>query len=97
MPSSVSNPAIHETLSEIGAGTVCRMMFPDGLVIHLAEPRTDAPPLFKFVQLYTMPDKPFFCIEHWSAHPNALNTADGMRWIQPGSEESAEFRVWTTP
>lgn len=95
MPSSVTNPAINETLNEIGEGAVCRMIYPDGLEIHLAELPSGGPPLFKYVQLYHMPEKPFFCIEHWTAHPNSLNTVDGMRWLPPNGSESASFRVWT--
>lgn len=95
MPSPVSNPAINETLNEIAGRDECRMIFPDGLVIHLTELPSGGPPLFKFVQLYHMPEKPFFCIEHWTAHPNSLNTVDGMRWLPPGGSESAAFRVWT--
>lgn len=97
MPSSITNPEINETLSQIESATVCRLIYPDGFTIHLAEESSNPEPLFRYVQLYTIPEKPFFCIEHWTGHPNALNTVDGMRWIAAGAQETALFRMWTTP
>ena len=47
----------------------------------------DDPSFFSYVQLYTIPEQPFFCVEPWMSFPNAMNTVSGVRWLQPGQTE----------
>ena len=46
-----------------------------------------------YLQFYTMADKPFFCIEPWMGHPNALNALTGAHWLAPGEVTHGVFEV----
>jgi galactose mutarotase-like enzyme len=95
LPSSVAAPDINERLTEVDPAADVELVFPDGVTLHtLAEGVEDAR-MFPFVQLYTMTDKPFFCVEPWMAFPNALNAVKGCRWLAPGQRERARLKVWT--
>ncbi len=89
-PASVAQPELNEQLHRLGPNTTAHIIYPDGLTLHL-EARgqgTDDHP-FPYVQLYTKENKPFFCVEPWMGVPNALNTGEGVRWLQPGQRETA--------
>ena len=62
----------------------------------MAAEGVEDPNLFPYVQLYTMTEKPFFCVEPWMAAPNSLNTAKGCRWLEPGAVEHGVLRLWVT-
>ncbi len=94
-PAAITDPAINEQLLQMGKDKKASLLFPDGFEIHLcADSETDAD-RFPYVQLYTMPDKPFFCIEPWMSFPNALNTVSGVRWLAPRQTDTARFQVAT--
>ena len=92
-PASVCDPAINEVLTEVGADKTARLIQPDGFEIRMAAEGVEDPDLFRYIQLYTMPERPFFCIEPWMAFPNALNAVSGSRWLAPGQKESGVLRV----
>lgn len=92
-PASVSAPEINETLNETPDGNVTRLSFPDGFELSLEMTELSSPGLFPFVQLYTIPEKPFFCIEPWMSHPNAMNAVRGVRWLPAGATDRAVLRV----
>ncbi len=96
MPRSVTDPAINEMLTTVGADRETRLVYPDGMVLHARADGVEDPGLFPFVQLYTMEDRPFFCVEPWMGFPNALNTATGSRWIAPGKTDHGRMAVWTS-
>lgn len=96
LPVSITGPDINERLTQVGADKETRLRLPDGLRIHMAAEGVEDPDLFPYVQLYTMPDKPFFCVEPWMAFPNALNTVKGVRWLEPGASEHGVLRLWTS-
>ena len=91
-----AEPVLEQWLTKVGAGCETRVTMPDGLVIHMAAEGVEDPGLFPYVQLYTMTEKPFFCVEPWMAFPNALNTARGCRWLEPGAVEHGVLRLWVT-
>ena len=96
LPSPVTAPEINERLTEVDPGTDVELVYPDGLVLHtLAEGLEDAG-LFPYVQLYTMENSPFFCVEPWMGHPNTLNSVKGCRWLTPGQRERGILKVWTS-
>ncbi|MDZ4199397.1 MAG: aldose epimerase [Kiritimatiellia bacterium] len=92
-PVSIADPAANESLHEVVPGKPCRMTSPDGFAMELDMGSSDDPALYRYVQMYTMPDKPFFCIEPWTGHPNALNTAGGPQWLPPGRGASGFFQI----
>jgi galactose mutarotase-like enzyme len=92
-PASIQSPRVNETLNEVADRHQTRLEFPDGLRLGLEVTATSAPRMFPFVQLYTMPDQPFFCIEPWMGAPNALNTVFGARRLEPGATDTATLRL----
>jgi galactose mutarotase-like enzyme len=96
MPRSVADPAINEMLTRVETDREVRLRHPDGWVIHTRADGIEDAGMFPFVQLYTMPDRPFFCVEPWMGFPNALNTASGARWLAPGQSEHGRLMVWTS-
>ena len=79
---------LEQRLTEVGADRGMRIVMPDGFEIRMEAE------LFPYIQLYTMPDKPFLCVEPWMGVPNALNTVAGARWLKPGQVERGMLRVW---
>ena len=96
-PCSIQAPAVNETLNEVADDHVTRMIYPDGFTMGALVTRASATRLFPFVQLYTIPERPFFCIEPWMGHPNALNSLTGFRWLAPGMRDHAVFIVRAAP
>ena len=92
-PASVQAPEVNETLNEVPDDHVTRMIYPDGFTLEAVVNRVSATRLFPFVQLYTIPERPFFCIEPWMGHPNALNSLTGFRWLPPGTRDRSVFIV----
>ncbi len=94
-PVSVGDPAINEGLIEVGDPCEAIMHYPDGVAVHMVAEGEGGRRMFPFVQLYTMADKPFFCMEPWMGFPNAMNSMGSVRWLLPGGIEKAILRVWT--
>jgi galactose mutarotase-like enzyme len=97
LPQSITSPEINERLTEVAPATGVELVFPDGMVLHTVAEGVEDPHLFPFVQLYTMTENPFFCVEPWMGFPNALNTVKGCRWLAPGQREKGRLRVWASP
>lgn len=96
LPTSITNPEILEQLSYLGEDKEVRFKLPCGTKIHLCAEGIEDRDLFSYLQLYTMADKPFFCAEHWMSFPNALNTCEGVRWLEPGASESGFMKLWVS-
>lgn len=94
-PASVTSASIHEGLMEVGDPCEAALHYPDGVALHMLAEGQECRRMFPFVQLYTMPDRPFFCVEPWMGFPNAMNSMGSVRWIQPGCVENATLSVWT--
>ena len=90
LPISVMDAHASEMLLCVGEDREARLLYPDGAVIHL---RADP---FDFIQLYTLPELPFFCIEPWMSQPNGLNTVGAPRWLGPGQSDRGVLKVWLT-
>ena len=95
-PASAMDPGINEILTRVADEKETRLVLPSGMTIHMVAEGAEDPDLFPYVQLYTMPDKPFFCVEPWMSHPNSLNTLSGARWLEPGQSEHGLLKVWTS-
>jgi galactose mutarotase-like enzyme len=96
LPARVTDEALRECLSELGAHKESELIYPDGTVLHAEAEGIADRDLFPFLQLYTAPEHPFFCVEPWMAFPNALNTVKGCRWLAPGQVERGRLKVWTS-
>jgi galactose mutarotase-like enzyme len=46
--------------------------------------RLDWDPAFDQLVVWTLPGRPFVCVEPWVASPGALVTGEGLRWVEPG-------------
>lgn len=94
-PISISSPDVNEQLSILcHQDKLAKLIFPNGDVIHIN--LTENAHYFPYLQLYTVPEKPFFCIEHWMGFPNALNSVDGVRWLKAGDSETAVYEIGIT-
>jgi galactose mutarotase-like enzyme len=89
MPISVMDPHASEMLLVVDEGAESVLKYPDGHSIHMTA--SGCP----YVQLYTMLELPFFCIEPWMGHPNGLNTIGIPRWLEPGAVDRNVLRLWT--
>ena len=91
MPTSITNIEINEQLSVFGSNKAVSLIFTDKekLLINV----NDNSDLFPYLQLYTIAEKPFFCVEHWMGFPNAINAKAGVRWLRPGESESATYCI----
>jgi len=96
LPAAVTDPTINERITRVGEDRETKLALPDGLTIHMAAEGVEDSDLFPYIQLYTMADKPFFCVEPWMGFPNALNTVAGARWLKPGQSERGMLRMWIT-
>lgn len=92
-PVNITNPEINEQLSMLGEDQVATLTFPNGDVLKTNTRGIQDPNIFSYSQLYTIPEKPFFCVERWMSFPNALNTVSGVRWLNPSESEEALFQV----
>jgi galactose mutarotase-like enzyme len=95
-PLSITDASIHEALCGVGADAEARLRLADGLTIHLKPEGVEDKSMFPYLQLYTMAEKPFYCIEPWMGHPNGLNTVAVARLLPPGHTERAVLRLWTS-
>ena len=95
-PVSIADPAINENLTQVGEDKLLKLNYPDGLSLQMQVTSQEDPDLFSYVQLYHIPNKPFFCVEPWMSFPNAMNTVAGMQWLQPGVVMSAELSLGLT-
>lgn len=95
LPIAITDPDVNESLLLLGQDRRIRLSFPDHSVIELeahGEPVAD----FPYVQLYHVAEQPFFCIEPWMSHPNALNTVAAAPLLPPGVSAKAECVVSLT-
>ena len=87
-PLSVSDPGLNEMLWETGDAGETRLTFPDGFALV-----QKADPILPYRQLYTLPDRPFFCDEPWMAPPGSLHYPGAHRLLLPDQTESATVRI----
>lgn len=79
---------VNALLLDMAADNAAILRFPAGFGI-----RTAASAPFRYRQLYTLPNEPFFCDEPWMAPPGAFHRAGAVRLLPPGQSESAELRI----
>ncbi len=92
-PASASAPAINEQLSHVEGDNRFQLRYPDGDCVTMRCWSDDDADMFPYIQTYTMPQKPFVCVEPWMDHPNALNTAGACRWLSAGQSETAMMEL----
>lgn len=88
-PISIMDPALNEQLTKVGENKLVKLKFPDGFFLEMHAQGIKNSDLFSYIQLYTMPDKPFFCVEPWMSFPNAINTVKGVQWLAAGDTQRA--------
>lgn len=86
VPIRITDPTINEQLTQVTDKEI-RLLYPNGDTIQMTAEGEDGTDLFPYVQLYTMSDKPFICVEPWMGYPNAMNSVQGMRWLAPYEQE----------
>lgn len=94
LPTSIANPEIHEQLTELGEDKEIHLEYPGGDLIQMAAEGVEDHHLFPYVQLFSPPNMPFICVEPWMGFPNAMNTMQGVRWLDPLQSEHGICRLW---
>ena len=51
---------------------------------------------FNYIVMWGLKGKPFFCVEPWSAFPDAMNTRKDIIWIEPEKAERATISIALT-
>lgn len=92
-PITITNPKINEQLCFLGKDKLATLTFPNGDILKTNVDGIQDPNIFSYMQLYTIQEKPFFCVERWMSFPNALNTVSGVRWLNAGQSEEAVFEM----
>ena len=95
-PTNLLLPELNESLVRLGGDKKVGLSFPDGSLLELEAKGVEDPDLFSYVQLYHRLDEPFLCIESWMSFPNAMNSVQGVRWLQPGQAEHGVFYLRLT-
>lgn len=93
VPTAITNPDINEQLTQVSENKECHLIYPDGDRISLQATGKNDLDLFSYVQLYTIPEQSFFCVEPWMAYPNAMNAVQGVRWLVPGAKEHGSLTL----
>jgi galactose mutarotase-like enzyme len=92
----VGEPGFNESLYRLGSDREVRIRFPGGFTIHIMVEGEEQPDLFPYLQFYTMPEKPFICVEPWMGYPNQLNQPETVHTLAPLTTEHATLRLWTS-
>ncbi|HLB56261.1 MAG TPA: aldose epimerase [Coxiellaceae bacterium] len=92
-PVELGDSSINEQLLMYDKNRLATLTFPNGDVLKTNAFGIQDPAIFSYSQLYTIPEKPFFCVERWMSFANALNTVSGVRWLKPGESEEAVFQI----
>jgi len=92
LPSRITNPDLNEQLTQLGQIKVVTLQYQNGDSLHMTAEGVEDPNLFPYIQLYTVPDEPFFCVEPWMRYPNAMNRED-VRWLSPGQSEHGMLTI----
>ena len=95
-PLEITNERVNEMLNRLGEDKTATLQFPIGFNIHMEVKGKKDPDFYKYLQMYTMADRGFFCMEPWMQPPGTLNKKDEVHLLQPGDTEQAECRIWTT-
>jgi galactose mutarotase-like enzyme len=69
-------------------GSVSALHLPDGRTIGIE----GSPELSHFV-VWALAGKDFICVEPWTAPANALNSGQGLLWIEPGGERRLSLAI----
>jgi galactose mutarotase-like enzyme len=94
LSSALSNPDLNEKLFYFNEEAGFEMHFPDGMIIgmDIGNFPEEFSASLPFMQLYHVPEKPFFCVEPWMSHPNSFNTQLATHVLFPSEFEEA---IWT--
>ncbi len=91
----LSSPDLNERLFYFDREAGFELHFPDRTIIGFDVDNIEGEEgsTLPFMQLYHDPAKPFFCVEPWMSHPNAMNTQFATHVLFPGEVEEASFRI----
>lgn len=85
---TLDDPALQDIFHILKTSGPVTMQNRDGRSLVFDLPTHGAP--WHAVTTWTQnPDSPFFCVEPWLGLPNAVHHGRGLRWLAPGTGESA--------
>lgn len=86
-PAPLARPSLNQMLLAVGDNPETSLIFPDGFGLKM-----NASSEFRYRQLYTIPDQPFFCVEPWMAAPGAMARGEHVT-LKPGESLSASISI----
>lgn len=92
-PLPISSSDVNEMLHRIQPGGECVLRRADGVELVVQVQGTSDPSLFSYVQMYTMAERPFFCVEPWMGYPNQMNEPGTVHVLEPGAKDEAVCRI----
>ena len=91
LPLPVTSPALTDLLMRTGNKKAARIIFPDNFEINISTATQEID--FPYIQLYTLKDEPFFCVEPWMGAPSTLNSVTGSKWLFSGETKSSQMTI----
>ena len=92
----LSNPSLVDLfhLGPPSQGVVLRHQ-QDGrrLIFDLGDAAEGGNPWFALTTWTEAPESPFYCLEPWTALPDAVHNQQGLRWLKSGDQETLRLRL----
>lgn len=90
---TVRDPDFSTSLMETEQDAVARIRWPDGLALRIGARGGDGGFQARHLQMYTVPELPFICVEPWAGRPNDLNRGHGPLWLAGGAAARIAFSI----
>ncbi len=91
LPLKITSDLLKDLLMKINNNKFAQLLFPDNFKINISTSNSN--PDFPYIQLYTLNNEPFFCVEPWMGTPNTLNSINGAKWIKPNEKKSTQMII----
>ena len=91
LPAKLTALSLKDLLMRVKKQKDAQIIFPDNFVVNISTSGSEID--FPYIQLYTMENQPFFCVEPWMGAPNTLNSVSGVKWLSPGKKETAKMKI----
>jgi len=91
LPLPITSPILTDLLMRVNKNKEAELIFPNNYKINISSSNTEID--FPYIQLYTLNDEPFFCVEPWMGAPNTLNSLTGSKWINADETKSVQMII----
>lgn len=90
----ISDPCMQDRMHILKEQQEVRMVTPSlGRDISITLQVPGSIPWYAVTTWAENPEDDYFCVEPWAGLPNAIHHRQGLRWLQPGQQESVICRI----